>query len=786
MKAILRNFIGIVRRFKLAMFLNMAGLTLAFASFTVILSRVRYEQQFDRCHPTAARVFRLDLDRTGTFSTILPRAFIEEAIASSPHIEAGSLLNPFIGRRYFSVTTQGNKQGYKETVYTCHPDLVRVFSFPVISGDPDCLREPGNVLIPESMARKFYGNEPAVGKALRAEEPIWSKNRQEFTVGAVYRDFPENTQLRNGIYTAIDPDFALTDFQASNYIGYVLLTDAASASAVAAAFNRRFDFSLIGLPGGRVTLTPLTDIYYKNESHDGTLFRSGNREISLLLLGIALLIILVAAINYTNFSTALMPLRIRSINTRKVLGSSVPALRNGLLSEGVVLCLSAWVLSLAVVGGVEKLAGTVFTEAGPGLFNHPGIFLLSAVMALLTGLLAGLYPAWYTTSVPPALVLKGSFGLSASGRKLRMALIGVQFVVSILLIVTVGFIHLQNEYMRRFSLGFDKDRIAVVELSGSFYRQHREAYVSRLKEHPGIEDVAFSSEKVASKDGYSTDGATYKGKEFNYYLIVCSPNFLRVMGIPVPEGRDFLPADEQSETVSFIFNRTARVNLGMEAGDVFPLYSYNGYLRGFTGDVKFTSLRQHESNLAFITGRLERDLPVSYIRLAPGADRAGVVRHIRQVMAHIDASYPFDIEWYDTVFDRLYRNEERLHGLIWMFSVLAIVLSLAGVFGLVVFETQYRRKEIGIRKIHGATVGEILRMFNAVYLKLVTACFIVAVPLAWYGVTAWLEHFAYKVPLYWWVFALAFVAVAAVTLATVLFQNWKTATENPVNSIRAE
>lgn len=786
MKTSIRNFIGVARRFRLAMFLNIAGLTLAFAAFTVILGRIRYEQRFDRCHPTAGRVFRLDLDRTGSFSTILPRAFIEEAIASSPHIEAGSLLNPFVGRRYFTVMAGGNKQGYKETVYTCHPELVRVFSFPVVSGDPDCLHEPGNVLIPESMARKFYGNEPAVGKALRAEEPLWSKNRQEFTVGAVYRDFPENTQLRNGIYTAIDPDFALTDFQASNYIGYVLLTDASHASDVAANFNRRFNFSLIGLPGGRIGLTPLTDIYYKNESHDGTLFRSGNREISLLLLGIALLIILVAAINYTNFSTALMPLRIRSINTRKVLGSSAAALRKGLLAEGVALCLLAWFLSLAVVWAVEKLAGTVFAEAGTSFFSQTEILVLSAAIAVVTGLLAGLYPAWYTTSVPPALVLKGSFGLSASGRKLRIALIGVQFVVSIWLIVAVGFIHLQNEYMRSFSLGFDKDRIAVVELSGSFYRNHREAYVSRLKEYPGIEDVAFCSEKVASKDGYSTDGASYKDKKFNYYLLVCSPNFLRVMGIAVAEGRDFLPSDEQSETVSFIFNRTARVNLEMEAGDAFPLYSFNGYLRGFTGDVKFTSLRQHESNLAFITGRLERDLPVSYIRLAPGADRAGVMRHIRQVMAHIDASYPFDIEWYDTVFDRLYRNEEKLHSLILIFSVLAIVLSLAGVFGLVVFETQYRRKEIGLRKIHGATVVEILRMFNAVYLKLVTACFIVAAPLAWYGVTAWLEHFAYKVPLAWWVFALAFVAVAAVTLVTVLFQNWKTATENPVNSIRSE
>lgn len=244
MKMILRNFLYVFRRFKMAMLLNMVGLAVAFAAFVVILIQFDYERNFDRCHPTAGRVFRLDLSASASFSTILPRAFIEAFIPSSPHIAAGSLINPYIGEVYFTVSGGEGKKGFKEVVQTCHPALAHVFDFPVVEGDIDCMQAPEKVMIPQSLARKLYGKESAIGKSLRAEETIWSKNQEEkaeFTVGAVYRDFPENTQLRNVIYMAMNPSFAVTNFGSSNYICYVLLDDASHAQAVVDNFNTHFE-----------------------------------------------------------------------------------------------------------------------------------------------------------------------------------------------------------------------------------------------------------------------------------------------------------------------------------------------------------------------------------------------------------------------------------------------------------------------------------------------------------------------------------------------------------------
>lgn len=785
---ILRNFLHIFRRFKMAVLLNVVGLAVAFAAFMVILIQVNYERSFDRCHPTAGRVFRLDLDHSGNFSTILPRAFIESFLSSSPHIEAGSLLTPFIGEVYFTVTDGGGKKGFKEVVQTCHPAFTRVFGFPVVEGDMDCMEDPEKVVIPESLARKLYGKESAVGKALQAEETIWTKDSEKklaFTVGAVYRDFPENTQLKNVIYMAINPTYAVTNFGNSNYVGYVLLDDASHAADVADNFNSHFEFEKIDRPDEKVKLVPLTDIYYLDESKDGMIFKSGNRETTLLLFGIALLVIIVAAINYTNFSTALMPLRIKSINTRKVLGSSESVLRQSLLMEAVIISGIAWLLSLFLVWTLGVTSALPFVEADLSLVHNIPLVLLSGAVALATGLVAGLYPAWYTTSVPPALVLKGSYGLSPSGRKLRTILIGIQFVVSILLIVSSGFIHLQNKYMRQFSLGFDRDQIAIVELSGEIYQKHHETYASRLKAFSGIEDVAFAAEKVASKDTYNTNGEEYKGKEIRYFLIAVSYNFLRVMGIPVEEGRDFLPSDQASEKASYIFNRPAKEEGQMQIGDIFGKWS-QGLLIGFAGDVKFASLRQSDHNIGFAVRNSGYSLPYSYIRLKAGTDPHAAVEHIRRTIADIDPSYPFDVEFYDTVFNQLYHKEENLRSLVLVFSVLAILISLVGVFGLVVFDTQYRRKEISIRKVHGASAGQVLGMFNKAYLKIVTICFVIAAPLAWYGVSKWLERFAYKTPVQGWIFVLALGLVAVVTLATVSFQSWKAANANPLDSLKSE
>ncbi len=785
MKTIIRNFLSVLKRFRMATFLNVAGLALAFTAFIVILIQINFERNFERCHPTADRVYRVELTSTGIFSLVLPRAFIEAVSESSPHIEASGLIMPYSPIIYFTVTENGQKAGFHEYLHSCHPSLTRVFDFPILEGDIDCLNDPEKVILPESIARKMYGDQPAVGKLLHAEDEIVCKDIKELTVGAVYKDFLENTQMRNVIYTGIG-DYQRSNFGSSSFICYLLLDSPEAAQLVTDNFNANFDFAKIGEEKDvQMKLTPVTDIYYMNESQDGSVFRSGNKEVTLLLFFIALLIIVVAAINFTNFSTSLTPLRIKSINTQKVLGSPDSILRRALLAEAAIISMVAWLTSLLIVYILGRTHALPFIDASLSILNNLPIVLLTGVVALITGVIAGLYPSWYVTSFPPALVLKGSFGLSPAGRKLRTALISFQYIVSILLIIAACFISLQNSYMRGYSLGFDKDQIAIVNLSSEMYTKSHELYANRLKEFAGIEDVAFSLEKMGAQDFYSTNSGSIKNTDFHFFMLFVSENFLRVMGIPIEAGRDFSKADELSGQPTYIFNHTARLAMDINPGDKIQMWA-PGSIVGLCNDVKFTSLRQGENNVGFALGAIPYPLTVSYIRLKAGTDVQAAVSHIRKTIAGIDPAYPVDIKFYDTIFNELYHKEENLRSLITIFSMLAIVISLVGIFGLVVFDTQYRRKEIGIRKVHGATLREILEMLNRSYIYIVLICFIIAAPVGYYAVSKWLESFAYKTPMSWWVYLLALTVVLAITIATVTFQSWRTANANPVDSLKSE
>lgn len=369
---------------------------------------------------------------------------------------------------------------------------------------------------------------------------------------------------------------------------------------------------------------------------------------------------------------------------------------------------------------------------------------------------------------------------------MRTALIGFQYVVSIGLIVGAMFVQLQNNYMRSFNLGFDKEQIAIVELPDHIVKTNKDVYVNKLKEYSGIEDVAFASSYVGGSDSYSMGPMMYDDNEFYTYIIPVSWNFLRVMGMKITEGRDFMESDARRDSVdTYIYNQSARERMQMEVGHNLT-GNGNGVIAGFVGNVKVVSFRQDgpAQDVAFVVNDWKH--PVSYIQLKPGTGVEEAVGHIRRVLLEMDSAYPFDIKFYDSIFDNLYQKEQYMKKMITLFGLLAIIISIVGVFGLVVFETQYRRKEIGIRKVHGATVGEILSMFNLIYLRIVCVCFLIGAPIAWYGVYKWLEQFSSRTPIYWWTFAIAFLIVAAVTLLTVTFQNWRAANENPVRSLRSE
>lgn len=788
--SIVRNLINTLKHFKSASIFNVLGLSVAFAAFTVILIQLNYERNFDRGYSTSDRIFRVLVPSDNLFSVILPRPFIEDVMQSSPHIEAATLINPYIGDIYYSVTDAGQKKGFRSVFVTCSPGITHVFDFHILEGDRDCLTKPEYIIIPRSLASTLFGKESAVGKSLRAEERIWSKNRTDFIIGAVYEDLPDNTQINNSIYTAMDADFAMDQWSASNYICYLLLDDKNSEKNVIDNFNKNYDFSKInredfGTKRDKITLTPLPDIYYLDEAQDGSIIKSGNRETAKLILGIAVLIIVVAAINFMNFSTSLAPVRMKNINTRKVLGCSDNILRISIVLEAVVIAVLSFVLSIFYIWILNYTSILSFIDADLSITYNMPVVLLCGIISIITGILVGLYPAFYMTSFPPAMVLKGDFGLSITGRKLRTILIGFQFVVSIGLVIAASFIWLQNKYMQNYSLGFDKDQIAIVELNSTLYNNNKEEYVSELKRFPDIEDVAFSMQKLGSQDHYSTSGIKYKDNELTFFMLSVSWNFFKVMGIPVIAGREPSPGDESAGKYVMYYNKDAWKKFDLEIDDSFMHFGVNSELAGFVDNTKFTSLRRENENLAFTLGT-SATLPVSYVRLRAGTDYHAAIEHMRKTLQKIDPAYPFEVEFYDTLFGQLYNKEVKLNKMITVFCILAILISIVGVFGLVIFETEYRRKEIGIRKVFGSSILEILGMLNKLYAGIIVVCFIIAVPVVYYGISKWLEGFAYKTPLYWWVFPLGGLSILTITLSVVTFQSRKAALENPVDSIKSE
>lgn len=792
MKTIFRNFLTTLRRFKMASALNILGLSVAFAAFILILMQVRYEYSFDKFHRNAGRIYRVEVD-AGELGhvPIVSRPFGPTFGDNTAAVEDYCIIRPHFTESYVTVDRNGTETGFLQITMGATPGFTRLFTPEMVEGTDDVLAAPGKALLPASLARKFFGSEFGV---LGARITVNSGDQAaDFEVGGVYRDFPANSQIKNLVYTSIPEKGENDDWGTFSYTMYVLLQPGADPEAVAQEWNR-FDLaSKVGwAESPTIGLTELSDIYFDTRplmADFGT--EHGKRTTTDLLLAIALLVIGIAAVNFVNFSTSLTPLRIKSINTQKVLGSPVSTLRAALVAEAEGIALIAFA---AAVLWVYLLSGTSFNQflsGGISLAGNGSLMLTALGVAAAVGLLAGLYPAYYTTSFPPALVLKkGSFGMSAKGRKLRTALIGFQFVVSLGLIVAAMFLQLQNNYLRYIDTGMDQERIAYMQLGGELVGS--KAFDTEVKQSPLIEDVAYSQMPIGIGNSHAQWFKDFRGQQISFAVEPVSWNFPQVMGIELADGDYFNERDSIRQGNVYIFNEQAAKDYDLTTRDQIVEWgsgenALKSEIRGIAKDFNFQSLHSSIAPFAMVVRGKQfgaTPLPVAYFKIK--GDPYAAVDHIERVAAQIDPAYPVSAQFFDTAFNALYQKDRRTTSLITVFSLLAVVISLVGVFGLVVFETQYRRKEIGVRKVMGATVVEILTMFNKSFVRLVFVCFVIAAPLAWYGVTKWLETFAYRTPVYWWVFALSLAVVLLITLITVTVQSWRAATANPVNALKAE
>lgn len=811
MKIAFRNFLTTLRRYKISSLLNVIGLTLAFTAFYVIMTQVWWELGYNRSLHEADRIYLVENEdwyEPGKWSSWLNRPVPERVIASTAGVEVGGCMWGDFGSGT-CWTSNEPSFGYNKFSASCGSvslPFLDVFAFRSVEGDVHDLGKPKSVIVSREAAERMR---VGVGSLIwvDTDEP---QPDGAMEVVAVFEDFPDNSLLgecevvknlgETNLYTTSEWSFnyfvkfrpgADPDEFARQWTNVNQEMRREAAEKRAAAGDAADDDDESGIYG--VRLSPVSELYFESDSQAPC--RQGSVVTTYTLLGIAVLVIVLAFINFVNFFFALVPVRIRTVNTFKVFGAPASSLRFNFVFEafGLVLIalLAAWYVSFALQG--TEFAS--YISASLALSQNLEVVGLVAVVAFVMALAASLYPAWYITSFAPALVVKGSFGGTRSGRRLRTLLLGVQFFISIGLIIATSFIRLQHDYMMHYDMGFDKENLLAVRLSERGAASY-DALRQKLLSDPQVKDVTGATSRLVSV-GRMGWGREFKGRQVAFQSYVVQPDFLRVMGIPITDGRDFLESDFDKELGTMIFNEAARREFEMQVGDrINGFVSPDEQIVGFCADFNFKPLQYGVSPFCFylLPKKIQQEnywhLPhVVYVRMTPGADIAAVTAHIRRCIAEVDPrTEPGDIvvRVFDEELGLEYDNERKLTAIVGLFALLAVVIALMGVFGLVLFETQHRRREIAVRRVMGASRGEILAMFNRRYVMLVAVCFVLAVPVSIWAVRHWLAGFAYAVPLYWWVFALALAGVLAVTALTVTVRSWRAVNENPAESVKSE
>lgn len=798
MKTIIRNFTSIFRKFVTANLLNLLGLSLAFASFFVIMTQVNYDLGYNKSFTEHENLFRLTMELghgMEDYGATLPRPLVEQLAAASPHVTGYAVMQGWINYDQYMV---GDQEFSLNLKYGIH-DFLSVFKPTVIAGDLKDLNQCNNggiMVLSRSEAMRMFGTTDVVGKTLKYK---WEDDAY-INICAVIEDYPDNNFLHRACFIGINSNEG--NYNNWNYEAYIRVDDVANLPMVQNALRQtaielfKEDFNLTDQKEAdalQVVLTPVADTHFSQDlSKNSPNSNSVNRSSVYLLICFSLLIVVIAAVNFMNFTLAETPMRIRSINTQKVLGATTASLRGSLLAEAVFISLIAFVVAMAFVYLAHDLGLQELVQGSILLQDHLWLVAITLLVSIVVGLLAGAYPSYYVTSFPPALVLKGSFGLSPKGRVLRTILICLQFVVSFMLVIGVGIMYMQSYLIYHTDYGFDKDEVMVVSTAPDT-RNHADAIDADLRKIPGIEGASLAQNVLGSNDRYQTWGRGEGDKHMTFTCIFVDWRFLQVMGIDIVEGRNFRETDGDV----YIFNESAKKKYPWLAIDK-PINDEDMPIVGFCKDIKYATLRVDDSQLpiAFFVPR-----PGNYywnnnfwrnklmVHVAKDMDKREAKQKVMEIVNKYEKGQPLDISglrYVDEVLEESYQQENLFTKQILLFSLLAILISIIGVFGMTMFESEYRRKEIGIRKVFGSSTREILTMFNKRYLYILLGCFVVAAPIGYMVGVHWLEDFAVRTAISPLLFLVSFLLIALITMLTVTYQSWKNANENPVNSIKNE
>lgn len=791
----LRNF----KRYKGYTFINLAGLAFGMTSCLLILLYIHSELSYDRYHEHADSICRV--------TTFLDLGNRELDIATSnhpigltlerdyPEVLASVKLRPYLGRIQ---AVSGDKQFMEDDIFLAETSIFEVFTFPLTSGDPQtALASPYTLVITETTAERYFGDSEPLGKVIRLDD------RWDFTVTGVMKDVPENSHFTFDMLCSFETLYEDIPQQRERWMGdidnytYILLQEDFDPQELESKLPPLIEKNvgtLMKRLGGRfeLSLQPLTDIRLYSDLL-GELSTTGNIRYIYIFSICAFFILIIACFNFMNLSTARSTKRAKEIAMRKVLGSYRKQLVKQFLVESLFYSFLALILALALV----KFSLPIFRSySGTAMNIHltdiswliPGCI----GFMLLVGLMAGSYPALFLSAFRPAQVLKGALGSKVKHSQFRNILVVIQFTISIILMIGTFVIASQLKYMKKRNLGFNKEHVAVLPIGDNSDAQSLASIKEELRRHPGVLFVSAASNvpgygarhNAFLPEGFQVDESLMFGS------VSIDHEFLPTLGIEIAAGRNFAQEFRTDESTSVLINQTAAKRIGWSDENAVgkTIRELDGRrikktIIGVVRDFHITSLHQEiesiilentPSRFGFFSIRLDAE------------NISQTMGFLEKTWNRLFPSTSFDYFFLDDSFDSQYRAEERLTSLFSYFTLFAILIACLGLFGLTSFTVEQKTKEVGIRKVMGATISGICLLFSREFLKWILLANILAWPIAYYAMNQWLQGFAYRTNLGIGIFALSTGLALLIAIVTVSFQSIKAALANPVDSLRYE
>lgn len=779
-KIAFRNF----HKQKLFSLINIFGLALGMACTILILLWVQDELNFDKFNRNADNIYRVVEIQHYAGGELFPVAVTPGPLAKVLNDNYPEIVNS----TRFTFGSRNLRHGDKiflEPVAFADPEFLKIFSYPLVFGNSDnVLSDLHSILMTEKSAEKYFGKENPIGKTIIIDDSL------NLTVTGVLRDIPANSHLRFDFL--LNFEFLknlgreLDEWGNNSFYTYVLLQQGAKVLDV----NQKIKDEIKKHNEGSVTdleLQPLLKIHlYSAGKYIADIGGLGNIEYVKIFSLVAFIVLFIACINFMNLSTARATKRAREVGMRKVIGADRWHIIKQFYSESMLFSflalLIALVISFLLLNAFNNLTSKEMSISSLG--NSTFIELIA--LTIITGIIAGSYPAIYLSSFLPIKVIKSDSVISGGGSLFRKILVVTQFSLSLILIIGTIVISSQLDYIKNKNLGFDRENVMVVNINKSILA-NIETVKNELKKNPKIISVAAAS-SGPTYVGNSTSGIDWDGKnedeEVLMHFVATDRDFIQAFNMQMAEGR-FYSDDYGSDSSSAVINEEAAKIMGMKepVGQTLTMW---GDKLNIIGVVKNFNFKPLDTKIEPLVLRLNNEFLFSmFVRVKPG-DLIGTIDYVKDVYREFSASAPFDYHFLDEDFDNLYRSETRVQALFSYFAVLAIIISCLGLFGLASYIAERRTKEIGIRKILGASVHGVTILLSKEFINWVLLANIIAWPVAYYLMNNWLQGFAYRIKITAWPFLISGVIALLIAVATVSFQSIKAAVANPVDSLRNE